>query len=70
MPTAVKVWLVGFLPIWIAAKIHTWTTIGSGNYVARHWPFWAALVASTLAVKIGAAVHDRLPERRVSHPSN
>jgi hypothetical protein len=46
-----KVWLVGFVLIYAAAKVHTFMTVGSEHYLERHWPFWAAMVAwGTLGV--------------------
>lgn len=40
-----KVWLVGFVPLWIAAKIHTFATMDEPSFMARHWPYWAAMLA-------------------------
>jgi hypothetical protein len=44
-PWVVKVWATGFFCLYVAAKLHTMATIGSGRYFERHWPFWAAMVA-------------------------
>lgn len=49
----VKVWAVGTLLIYCAAKVHTWMTIGSPGFVARHWPFWAAQAGWALLIMVG-----------------
>ena len=59
-PKVVKIWLGGFVPIYGAAKVHTWMTWQSGQYLERHWPFWAAMAGWTVLVFLIDMVADRL----------
>jgi hypothetical protein len=58
-PVLLKVWLVGYLAIWIAAKLHFFTTYNSPEYLERHWPFWAAMGVWTVIGIAGMAVLGR-----------
>ena len=54
---AAKIWLVGLVLIFVAAKVHTFMTWDSGRYLESHWPFWAAIAGwAVLAVLIDLLV--------------
>jgi hypothetical protein len=59
-PTVVKIWLVGGVPIWVAARIHTLKSFEFGHYLESHWPLWAALWGWTALVFIVDALVGKL----------
>jgi hypothetical protein len=67
-PFLVKAWLLGYAAIYLTAKIHTWSTMGSPGFVGRHWPFWAALLAWPALLAVGWGVHAALASWRKSRP--
>jgi hypothetical protein len=66
MPILVKLWFVGFVVIYAAAKIHTFATMDSGRFLEQHWPFWVAMAAWFGVLVIGSGLSDR--RKRSSGP--
>jgi len=69
-PITIKIWLAGIVPIYIAAKIHTFMTWDSGRYLARHWPFWAVMGIWTILIGVvDLVVRKRRPSLPASNPN-
>jgi hypothetical protein len=39
-----RVWLTVAIVVYVAAKLHTWTTFGSPEWFEHHWLFWTAMI--------------------------
>ena len=63
MPFAAKLWFVGYVVLYGAAKIHTSLTVDSGHFLERHWPFWAAMIIWSGVFALGCAVAERRKDR-------
>ena len=64
LPLLLKAWLIIGAALYVAAKIHTWSTIGKPGFIERHWPFWAALLGWGVLLWAGQGVAYLLARRR------